>query len=203
VPFWHAKELLRLPMDVLGGGTKQDTKQELTLDVLRGHGRCRLQVSGTSMLPTLWPGDAVSIESRPLSRMGVGDIVLYERDGRFFLHRLVALPMACSAGMLITRGDAMPQADPPIPEDALLGVVAGVRRGEDWVTVPKTMSRMSRLAGALLARSRGLALLVLHVRSGGNYAARWQKKNRGKDGAPTRATPELFRRVDVPEAPAS
>jgi hypothetical protein len=140
-------------------------KQELTLDVLRQHGRCRLQVSGTSMLPTLWPGDTVSIEGRPLSELGVGDIVLYERCGRLFLHRLVALPAERFPGRLVTRGDSMPHADPAVRVEGVLGVLVEVRRGEDWAPVPRTMPRKSRLAAACLARSSGLVRLLLRIRS--------------------------------------
>jgi hypothetical protein len=139
-------------------------KQELTLDVLRRHGRCRLQVCGTSMLPTLWPGDTVSIENRPLADMRVGDIVFYERGGRLYLHRLVALPAEKFPGRLLTRGDSMPHADPAVRLDGVLGVLEGVRRGEDWVAVPRTMTPISRLT-AWLARSSGLVRLVLRIRS--------------------------------------
>jgi hypothetical protein len=139
-------------------------KQELILDVLRRHGRCRLQVSGTSMLPALWPGDTVAIEHRPLTDMRVGDIVFYERGGRLILHRLVALPAGTFPARLVTRGDSMPHSDPAVRLDSVLGVLAGVRRGEDWVAVPRSRTSISRLA-AWLARSSGLVRLVLRIRS--------------------------------------
>jgi hypothetical protein len=182
-------------MNVVDG----DLKQELMLDALRRHGSCRLRVSGTSMLPTLWPGDVVSIESRRLSELRVGDIVLYDRCGRFFLHRLVALPAERFPGRLVTRGDSMPQADPAVRVESVLGVLATVRRGEDWKVVPGTMPRMSRLAAALLARSGGLVRLALYMASG---PALSHKKNRDKDGAPE--VPASFSRGDaLSEAPNS
>ncbi len=140
-------------------------KQELTLDVLRQHGRCQLQVSGTSMLPMLWPGDIVSIKNRPLSEMRLGDIVLYERCGRFFLHRLVALPEERFPGRLVTRGDSMPHADPAVRLEAVLGVLAAVRRDNDWLPVPRAMPRTSRLAAVLLAKSSTLVRLLIRIRS--------------------------------------
>jgi signal peptidase len=139
-------------------------KQELTLDVLRRHGRCRLRVSGTSMLPTLWPGDTVLIETRPLSHMSVGDIVLYQRCGRLFLHRLIALPEEKFPGRIVTRGDSVPQADPAVRVEGVLGVLAGVRRGQDWVAVPRCRTPASRLAATLLARSSALVRLLLRIR---------------------------------------
>ena len=155
----------KLPTNVVDSGQKLNLKYELTLDLLREHRRCRLRVSGTSMLPTLWPGDAVSIESRSLSEMNVGDIVLYERCGRLFLHRLVALPEERFPGRIVTRGDSMPHADPAVRAEAVLGVVVGVRRGQDWIGTPRTMTPISRLAAALLARSSPLVRWVLRNRS--------------------------------------
>ena len=42
----------------------------------------RLRVYGESMLPSLWPGDVVEIESCSLEEVVSGEIVLAERDGR-------------------------------------------------------------------------------------------------------------------------
>jgi len=183
-------------MNLVDGGLKQ----ELMLDVLRKYGSCRLQVSGTSMLPTLRPGDTVSIESRGLSELKVGDIVLYERCGRFFLHRLVALPAERFPGRLVTRGDSMPQADPAVRVESVLGVLSTVRRGKDWRVVPGTMPRMSRLAAALLARSGGLVRLVLYIASS---PALSQRKNRDKGGAPKGISSNFSREDALSEVPNS
>jgi hypothetical protein len=143
-------------------------KQEMTVEVLRKHGRCRLQISGSSML---WPGDVVSIESARLPGVEVGDIVLYERCGRFFLHRIAALPVEKFPGRVITRGDSMPQSDPAVRVENLLGVVAGVLRGDEWVEISRRMTPKARMAAALFSKSSGLARLVLRVRSrGGSFA---------------------------------
>jgi len=183
-------------MNVVDGGLKQ----ELMVDVLRQHGRCRMRVSGSSMLPTLWPGDTVAIERRSPSEMKVGDIVLYERCGRFFLHRMVALPAERFPGRFVTRGDSMPRADPAVPVESILGVLAGVRRGEDWVAAPGAMSPMTRWAAALLARSSGLVRVALYVASsmGGSL-----KKRPNKDASPERGTGSLSRAEALPEVSTS
>jgi len=63
----------------------------LVADALRGRGSLRLRVHGESMLPTLWPGEVVEIEGCPPEEVRPGEIVLARRDGRLFLHRLVAV----------------------------------------------------------------------------------------------------------------
>jgi hypothetical protein len=77
----------------------------------------RLQVYGESMLPVLWPGDVVEIASCALEDVRAGEIVLALRDGRLFLHRLVAT----QPNGFVMRGDSMPGCDPLFPPGALLG----------------------------------------------------------------------------------
>jgi len=85
--------------------------------VLRRSGRLRLQVHGESMLPTLGPRDVVEIASCTVDDLRPGDIVLAEREGRFFLRRFVSRH---PKGFLL-RGDSMPAHDLPFTVDALLG----------------------------------------------------------------------------------
>ena len=40
------------------------------------------------MLPTLWPGDLLTVQSRRAEDIEPGEIVLYMRGGRFFIHRV-------------------------------------------------------------------------------------------------------------------
>jgi hypothetical protein len=119
------------------------------------------------MLPALWPGDVVEIESCSLEDVRPGEIVLARRDDRLFLHRLVA-PNTPNGFLL--RGDSVPGPDPLFPSQALLGRL--VRRadtgrdgsppalrpgfGAEWFGV-----RWSRAVGMLLCHcgiARRLAL---------------------------------------------
>lgn len=171
-------ELGRIPESMPSEDAFGPMKHNLIMKALREHGHCRLQVSGSSMLPTLWPGDTVRIESLPFSQLNpgdlVGNIVLYDRDGRFFLHRLIGLRTNAPEGLpsealFMTRGDAIPQDDLPVPASHLLGVLAGVRRGNEWAAVPRRISTGSRLI-ALLSRSSLFVRLLLRVRSRWNSA---------------------------------
>jgi hypothetical protein len=80
--------------------------------------RVRLRVRGESMLPSLWPDDVVEIASCSMDDLRPGEIVLALREGRFFLHRLVA---PCTPNGFRLRGDSMPGCDPSYPPEALLG----------------------------------------------------------------------------------
>ena len=101
-----------------------DHKLELATEVLRSGGAIRLQALGTSMLPSIWPGDVLSIAPAPGKDVVPGDIVLVVRDGRFFVHRLIEK----RGSHWITRGDSLPQNDEAVTEDKVLGKVSLIHR---------------------------------------------------------------------------
>jgi signal peptidase I len=107
----------------------------LVADVLRStpypNRVVRLRVYGESMLPTLFPGDVVEIESCSPESLRPGEIVLAIREDRLFLHRLVS---PCTINGFTLRGDSNPHRDLQFPVEALLGRM--VRRVGDtnWIT---------------------------------------------------------------------
>lgn len=99
-------------------------KIELAAEILRSGGTIRIRALGTSMLPTIWPGDILQIESKPWDELAVGDVVLVKREKRVLIHRLVKN----DGPYCITRGDAMPQDDPPVAAADVLGRVTKIER---------------------------------------------------------------------------
>lgn len=99
-------------------------RSALVADVLRNSGRwqeplrLRGEIHGESMLPTLWPGDVVAIESCSIDDACPGEIVLALRDDRLVLHRLIA---PCTPKGFLLRGDSAPDLDPLLPPEALVG----------------------------------------------------------------------------------
>jgi signal peptidase len=124
----------------------------------------RLQVYGESMLPTLWPGDVVEIASCALEDVRPGEIVLALRDGRLFLHRLIA----AEPNGFVLRGDSMPGCDPLFSREALLGRLV---RGADAKESGRTSGRSSlgvkwsRAAGMLICHCSVARRLALKLHS--------------------------------------
>jgi signal peptidase I len=137
-------------------------KCQLAGEVLRSSGTLRLQVTGWSMLPAVMPGDTLVIERTHHDTVAPGDIVLFGRDRRFFVHRVVATSQPQSDAVL-TRGDALPAADPPVPANDLLGRVSLILRNGRHIQ-PRRRPRFSeRAIAAWVRRSDFAARIVVGV----------------------------------------
>lgn len=104
--------------------TCENLKIDLAVEVLESSGTIRLQALGTSMLPTIWPGDVLDIERKSSDEMVPGAIVLLTRQRRFFIHRLIEK----QDSHWITRGDALSQNDVPAVSAQVLGRVSIIHR---------------------------------------------------------------------------
>jgi len=107
-------------------------KCDLAGRVLRSFGTLRLRVTGSSMLPSLWPGDLLLIHRYDFGRISTGDIVLFTREGRLFVHRVVSAADESGREQLVTQGDALRASDPPVTSTELLGKVSLVFRNGKW-----------------------------------------------------------------------
>jgi len=136
-------------------------KLELAAEVLASGGGLRLQAMGTSMLPSIWPGDVLSIEHKAGGEIVPGDIVLVARDGRFFVHRLIGK----SESEWITRGDSLPQDDEPVAEAQVLGKVSRIHRKNGAIVPNSRVSLLGRGLGWMLCHWDSFRNLALRVRS--------------------------------------
>jgi hypothetical protein len=110
-------------------------EMELAEEVLRSHGRLRIVARGSSMVPTIFPGDILFVEHNPLARLLPGDVVLASRGGRFFAHRVVRLTALGGPPRVITRGDALRENDPAFSPGEILGRVTSVTRGDRHISL--------------------------------------------------------------------
>ena len=110
-------------------------------------------VTGSSMLPTLKPGDRVLLthrESEPLT----GRIVFAECRARPVLHRVVAYEQ----GLVVTAGDNCIRSDAPIPQSAVVAQAEAVYSTSGLSALRLTLRFGIRpLARYLLLEARALA----------------------------------------------
>jgi hypothetical protein len=140
-----------------GAQSREHIKQKLAADVLRTTGRVQLVAFGYSMLPSLWPGDQLTIETRPFEQIRRGDVVLYARLGRLFIHRVLQV----EENRMVTRGDAMPSTDVPVGRGELMGIVTAARQADGSSRPVPAGSGWRRLMGLALAHSAKLRSLTL------------------------------------------
>ena len=135
------------------------SKVALLGDVLRRFGEATVRVTGSSMLPSIWPGDVLTIRRRPLSEVRRRQIAVYTRHGRLVVHRVIAH----ASHHVVTQGDAVPSPDPPVREPELLGIVAFVSRNGTDRAVPTEPGVAGRLLAALVRHSRHANRMLQHV----------------------------------------
>jgi signal peptidase I len=148
-------------------GNREDPKLGLAAEMLRGGGTVRLRAWGSSMLPSVWPGDLLMIQSAAHDEVVPGDIVLVGRDNRFVIHRLVETRQVHDCPLWITKGDAIPQNDPPAAQSELLGRVAGISRASRSFVPSRRVSLFQSALAKMLCHSDRLRVLALRI-----YAAR-------------------------------
>jgi signal peptidase len=146
--------------------------RSLFLEVLRSFGEAKLAVNGTSMLPSIWPGDILEVRRPrdPENPAEVSEVVLFEREGRFFAHRVVEVEKVRRADggdryrtVLVTRGDRLRAPDPPVEAEELLGRVTCILRGGRRLA-PR-FGVWHRLVSWVLARSDLSTRVLLRVRA--------------------------------------
>jgi hypothetical protein len=140
---------------------RENHKLDLAAEVLRSGGSIRLQALGTSMLPSIWPGDVLRIENKAGEEAVPGDIVLVARDHRFFIHRLIEKHNS----QWITRGDSLPQNDAPVAESQVLGKVSAIHRRGNAVIPGRRLSLLRRALAEMLCHCDSFRNIALRLHS--------------------------------------
>lgn len=139
-------------------------KCELAGEVLRSSGRLRLRVTGWSMLPAIFPGDTLVIERADCESVSIGDIVLFHRNRRMFVHRVSAKSGSACDLQIVTQGDGMPNPDnPPVSTSQLLGKVSFVVRDGRCLELAKNPRFPMRAVAAMVRRSSSAARVLVGV----------------------------------------
>jgi signal peptidase I len=150
-------------MNTSRDAARSNLKCDLAGEVLRCSGRLRLGVTGWSMLPTIWPGDTLVIDRAGCKDVCVGDIVLFARDHRFFVHRVIS--NSASAGVILTQGDGMPRPDQAVKGSELLGRVSFILQGRRRFEPRRSLHFYERIIASLVCRFYWAARILaeLHV----------------------------------------
>jgi Peptidase S24-like len=135
----------------------------LAKEVLHAFGELRFVAQGSSMLPTIFPGDTLLVSRQPAASVRPGHVVLFSREGRFCAHRVVRAIDVDAQPFVVTCGDALTQEDSPVAEHELLGRVTAVLRFGKRIELEQTKS----------VPSFWLRWAVRHSDSVGTWLLRW------------------------------
>jgi signal peptidase I len=104
---------------------------------IRTNGSACFRVLGQSMFPWIRSGDFVFVRRCPFEAASVGQVILYERERRLFVHRVIRRLANNSTGpsglLLVTKGDALDGKDAPVNESEFLGRIIRIHRGRRHV----------------------------------------------------------------------
>jgi len=139
---------------------RNGVRRELAAEALRQFSEVRFVALGSSMLPAIYPGDCLTVQTFGAENPRRGEIVLYQRGGEFCVHRIVGILNQGEGPVYELRGDALADCDPPVAARELLGRVISVeRRG---VSLEQSSARgMLRRAMCMVIRHSGFAAPLL------------------------------------------
>jgi len=139
---------------------------ELAGEIVRTFGRVRVRVTGTSMIPAVWPGDVLVVERRAVEKIQRGEIAVAERAGRLVAHRVISAAPNCVAlaphaapassaviAPLLTRGDSQLAPDEPLHPEELLGTVVLIERGRAARQPRRALNFAAKLVAGMAQRS--------------------------------------------------
>lgn len=133
---------------------------------IRANGSVCFRVLGASMFPWIRSGDLVFARSFGYEQVSPGDVVLFEREERIFVHRTIRRARADAA--LITKGDALDSEDAPVSRSEFLGRVIRIHRDTrhidieslGWVLMGRILARISKASSLLYRPGRALKHLL-------------------------------------------
>jgi signal peptidase I len=131
----------------------------LVVEALERFGHIRIRALGTSMAPAIESGDVLELQRCPSDQLGIGDVIVVTGAYGLRVHRLVAKHEQDGREFVVTRGDALRDADGPEPAANVIAHVVGFTRKKSSSTVPGYLAfaRLRRIARRESTRS-GVAI---------------------------------------------
>jgi len=128
---------------------------ELIVQNLHSQNCARFRVYGSSMRPWLRGGEVVEVRREEPAKVRRGDVVAFTRGGGLFVHRVIGKRQRDGRILLITKGDAFPEADAPVREEEYLGRVTRVASGGRVLSTESPAQRaFAQLAARVSASAR-------------------------------------------------
>ena len=106
-----------------------------------GH-QVRFRLGGSSMFPYLMEGDIAITVRVPIEQLALGQVIVFEQNGRWIAHRLMALDRTPEGSWMVAQGDSIVRPDKPIAEHDYVGIIVGFVRNGRSVEVADSRHRL-------------------------------------------------------------
>jgi signal peptidase len=107
------------------------------------------RASGSSMYPTIKDGEMITVQPIEISKIKIGDIVLYRTQTGVIAHRVVHVKRP---NQLFLCGDASNSFDAPVMPQQILGKVISTIRAGRKILLDKKASSIVRILRARLTQ---------------------------------------------------
>lgn len=115
---------------------------KLCQEVLEKGNTFQFRALGGSMFPFIRPGDLLTTKAVDPTDLLIGEVLLYQREGRSFVHRLIKKKMIDGTHLFITHGDHLAFSDPAIRSSQILGKVTCIERRGRLILLDTPFRRM-------------------------------------------------------------
>ncbi len=115
-------------------------KIALFKEILKKEEHLGLTIVGMSMLPTLWPGDSVTVTHCSLEEIHPNDIVILKKNGSMITHRVYKIiknKTMPDLSVIYTKGDNNPAPDPPSTMSSVIAKVIGYKKKSFYHFIPR------------------------------------------------------------------
>lgn len=130
--------------------TRVELATDFVQDVLAREGAAWVSAASSSMAPLIQPGDELRLAPFAAARVHAGAIVAFWRGGELVVHRVLRR----AAGGVVTRGDALGEADSPVVWSRVIGRIVAIRTPSGrlldldrwpWPLIGRALAAVARL----------------------------------------------------------
>jgi len=120
-----------------------------------------LPLSGESMVPFLPSGSKVLVSHTTAGQIRLGNLLLYEAEGRIICHRVLRRRRYGASYTFLTKGDGRRMTDPWVCAEQVIGKVMAINRNGSIVRLNTPLRRLQAVAAAAISLVGTGSLAVL------------------------------------------
>lgn len=138
---------------------------DMIMELMAKIGRVEIIVGGFSMFPLILPNSTVVVRPVCPSWIGIGDIIVIERNGRILCHKVKCVRKDDLGLLFLTKGTLCSRPDPPSREKDIIGRVESISFGKVCAKVDSSFYKiLSCLIDFFSPLLRILSIFLSHWR---------------------------------------